>query len=139
MIATSTFLYYYQCSNCKTVMCAPVDDRFKCALCARFMRFLYSTPVATDEQRQLHARGVVYNPHRAQPQPWTCVRCGDAFTDIRPVYRCDGKCCRECVAAETVPEPLTPEQQARERATRSEQVRNDQERLDAAYRAAETK
>jgi hypothetical protein len=131
MIATHTpSLFYFQCSQCKTVATSPVfSPRYECVACRRWLKFLYRTPVHTPEQRELHARGVVYNPHRVAPQPWTCVRCGTECRDLRPTYRVDGKCCRDCVQAEVPPDRIE--------LASVERAREDQERLEAAYRAAE--
>lgn len=138
LTATAPKLFYFQCSLCRTTATSPIfSERYSCVACLRWMRFLYSTPATTDDQLALVKHGLVFNPHRIHPQPWTCVRCGEEFRDLRPTFRTDGKCCRDCVKAEAIPPLLTPEEQEADTAERAARAREDQERMDAAYRRAE--
>lgn len=122
-------LFYFQCSLCLSIATSPVfSARYECVGCRRWMRFLYRVDAVTPEQQQLVARGLVYNPHTVPPLPWDCVRCGQRLTDLRPTYRTDGKCCRECVKAEAGPPKLR---------SSTDVAIEDAERLEAAYRAAE--
>lgn len=65
-IRSDARLFFYQCGNCGTTAVsaykAERGDPWCCALCRRYMKFLYVMPVETDEQRAWHRRGIVYNP-----------------------------------------------------------------------------
>jgi hypothetical protein len=62
-------LYTYRC-KCGTVAVASAKasygDPWRCNLCRWPMRFLFSRPIETDEQRALADRGIVYNPGVSQ-------------------------------------------------------------------------
>jgi len=67
-------LYVYQCRVCSTVAVAAhkavYGDPLTCVLCHSWMKFLYATPIETDEQRSWAKRGLVYNPRiGADPKP----------------------------------------------------------------------
>lgn len=107
-------LRYYRCANCQAVMTTPFkEERGKPYFCRCWTRMAYqfSVPVDTDERRELAARGQVWNPHAPQPEPWVCVRCGEAqaasgLSKDRP----DGRVCPACYRAEEHPPLLTPEE-----------------------------
>lgn len=130
-------LFTYQCSLCKTLMVSVIKVRYRpCNGCLRWMKFLYAEPITTDKQREIAAKGTVYNPY-LEPTPWDCVRCGVTFTDIQPRYRPDGKCCRACVASEGVPPLATVEEMLAADDRINQLIRDDQERHERAYQEAE--
>ena len=59
-------LHTYRCQRCKTVATSPVKHHYGrplcCNLCHSYMKFMWSEPITTDEQRALAARGPVWNP-----------------------------------------------------------------------------
>ena len=63
----SPMLHTYQCANCGTVAVAAhkahYGDPYRCVLCRSMMRYQWSLPIVTREQRAWAARGIVYNPH----------------------------------------------------------------------------
>jgi hypothetical protein len=93
-------------------------------------------PVETPEQEAIHAKGKVWNPHREQPKPWVCVRCGEMQT-IPPYYRVDGRACEACYRAEEPPPLLTAEQIAERKAQKASRMQAADDRLEAAYAAKE--
>jgi hypothetical protein len=137
---SATDLHFYQCSLCKTVMCSVLRDSHRpCNGCLRWMKFLYSTPIRTDEQRAWARLGTVFNPRPPLPEQWRCVRCGETFTNFQHRYRLDGKCCVPCVQAESVPPLLTPAEQAASKAKTERLIQQDIDRQEAAYVAAEAR
>jgi hypothetical protein len=59
-------LYLYRCKACLTVATNVVRASPRCNGCHRYMAFLFTRPIETDDQRTLAARGIVYNPGVSQ-------------------------------------------------------------------------
>ncbi len=99
------YLYYFKCKHCQSVLVTSIksDRPERCRCSGSWMVYAFTARVTSEEERALHARGRVWNPHR--PPPWTCVRCG-ATKDELPHVRPDGYCCEACYRAEEQP-PLT--------------------------------
>lgn len=99
-------LHYFRCNRvCKgvTVVAFFPGNYYRCG-CGSQAVYQFSVPVETDEQKAIHAKGVVLNPYRLPPVPWSCVRCGDEKTGNMPIYRADGKVCKACYDVEMEPE-----------------------------------
>lgn len=136
-----TELHSYQCGLCKTWMTTTVKARYwECNSCdRRWMKFQYSTPITTDEHRQIAAKGTHWGPWKPQTPTWTCHRCGEAFTSRAFRWRVDGQVCIPCAKAEEgPPKPLLTKAQAEaERARYEALIADDIDRQEAAYQAAE--
>lgn len=77
----------------------------RCRACGiAYALYLWTVPVETDEQKAIHAQGVVVNPYELPPVPWSCQRCGKDGTSNTPIYRADGKVCKACYDVEMEPE-----------------------------------
>jgi hypothetical protein len=100
-------LHYFKCQRvCAAVTVTITFTRRyeRCRACGSMALYLYTVPVETDEQKAIHAQGVVLNPHKLPPVPWVCQRCGADKTGNTPIYRADGKVCKACYDAEMAPE-----------------------------------
>lgn len=104
-------LHTFQCQGCHVVLVVSFKSSRaeRCLMCRRYLTFIKSEPVVTDEDRALHRQGRVWNPGAQGPKAWACARCGESTTEhgrIRP----DGRVCLRCYHAEAGPPLLTPEQ-----------------------------
>ena len=100
---TPDLLHWYQCSFCKVTATTTVrrhETRISCNACFRWMAFLWSLPIVSDEQRALAARGLVYNPYgtdeRAAYTKKPCDTCREHVErDTMIVLQGVGKFCSE--------------------------------------------
>ena len=107
-------LHYYQCGRvCKAVTVKSMySGRYeRCRACHSVALYIYTVPVETDEQKAIHAQGVVLNPWKLPPVPWACTRCGKDGTGNTPIYRADGKVCKACYDAEMAPQHAAEREQ----------------------------
>lgn len=139
-LSQPTELHYFACSLCKTVMATVLKSRYRnCNGCFRWMKFQFTVPIETDEQRAIAARGTVFNPHPQPIEPWVCHRCGKTFTVESYRYRLDGKVCLPCAKAEEGP-PRPPTTQAEHEAyvqRYTDLISEDIDRQEAAYQHLE--
>jgi hypothetical protein len=101
----SDLLHFYRCSQCHTTATTGVkrtpDLHLRCNACFRWMAFLWSLPIETDEQRGLAARGLVYNPFGQDAPRKVCTarRCDMCPTYVERaamiVLPCVGKFCSD--------------------------------------------
>ena len=59
---SATHLFTFRCRSCKTVMTSPVSGLYRCNACHSGMHLLFSTPILTESDRALAAKGPVFNP-----------------------------------------------------------------------------
>lgn len=83
-------LYSYGCKSCKTIAVAAFQSTrgkcIRCNLCASPMVFLWCEPAKTEEQLEIHAKGIVYNPGVSQaPTPSKCDTCKGYVPVLRGV------------------------------------------------------
>jgi hypothetical protein len=100
-------LHTYRCNRaCQSVTVkAMYTGRYeRCKACGAYALYQWTVPVTTDEEKRIHAEGVVLNPYKLPPIPWLCVRCGEDKAGNTPIYRADGKVCKACYDAEMAPE-----------------------------------
>lgn len=75
---TATELHFYMCSFCHSTATCTVrapNTRIDCALCHRWMRFMWSEPIVTAEQQDLARQGLVHHPYDAPERKHHCGTC----------------------------------------------------------------